>query len=112
MIEIDIFKVKSGELVVFHDETLDRLANAGGKIEDYHYFTLKSKVILDGNHKIPLVQDVIRLIDKKVRLNIEIKGKNTIDRLNHIVNHFIEDQGWPADGFIISSFRLGRTSSH
>jgi len=28
MIEIDVFNVKSGETVVFHDETLDRLTNA------------------------------------------------------------------------------------
>ena len=104
MIEIDIFKVKSGELVVFHDKTLNRLANAPGNIEDYNYFTLASQVILEGNHKIPLLQDVIRLIDKKTRLNIEIKGKGTTDRLNHIVRHFIEDKEWPADSFIISSF--------
>lgn len=103
MIEIDIFKIKSGELVVFHDETVDRLANAGGKIEEYHYYNL-SQLILDGNHKIPLLQEVIRLMDKKARLNIEIKGKGTTDRLNHIIKHFIEDKGWPADGFIISSF--------
>ena len=103
MIEIDIFKVKSGELVVFHDKTLDRLTDTEGKIEELDYTTL-SQVLLDGNHKIPLLQDVIGLIDKKVRLNIEIKGKNTIDRLNNLVNHFVEDKGWPSDGFIISSF--------
>ena len=36
MIEIDVFKIKSGEIVVFHDDTLDRFSNAGGKIEDYY----------------------------------------------------------------------------
>lgn len=35
MIEIDVFKVKSGELVVFHDDTLDRITNAKGPIESY-----------------------------------------------------------------------------
>ena len=32
-IEIDIFKCKSGELVVFHDKTLNRLTDAEGLIE-------------------------------------------------------------------------------
>ena len=32
MIEFDVFKIKSGEIVVFHDETVDRLANATGRI--------------------------------------------------------------------------------
>jgi len=103
MIEIDIFKVKSGELVVFHDETLDRLGNAGGRIEDYNYFALQ-RVILDGNHKIPMLQEVLRLIDNKVALNIELKGKGTTDRLNHILKYYIDEKGWSKDNFIISSF--------
>ena len=36
MIEIDVFKIKSGEIVVFHDDTLERLTNAPGNIEDYY----------------------------------------------------------------------------
>ncbi|MDO7586222.1 MAG: glycerophosphodiester phosphodiesterase, partial [Flavobacteriaceae bacterium] len=32
MIEIDVFQIASGELVVFHDNELDRLSNATGPI--------------------------------------------------------------------------------
>ena len=32
-VEIDIFKCASGELVVFHDKTLEKLTNATGYIE-------------------------------------------------------------------------------
>ncbi|MGI9551729.1 MAG: glycerophosphodiester phosphodiesterase [Aurantibacter sp.] len=103
MIEIDIFKVKSGELVVFHDETVDRLANAGGKIEEYNYFELR-RLILDGNHQIPMLQEVLKLIDNKVALNIELKGKHTTDRLDHILKYYIKEKGWSMDNFVISSF--------
>ena len=34
MLEIDVFKIKTGELVVFHDDDLDRITNAKGKIEE------------------------------------------------------------------------------
>ena len=102
MIEIDVFILKSGEVVVFHDKTVDRLANATGPIEEYHYFHV-SQMVLDGNHKIPLVQNVIDLVDTKARLNIELKGKGTSDRLNHIINVRLQ-RGWPLDNFIISSF--------
>lgn len=104
MIEIDVFNVQSGETVVFHDDTVDRLSNAGGRIEEYNYFTLK-RLTLDGNHKIPLLQDVLKLIDHKVRLNIELKGAGTTDRVNFITNYYIEKQGWTLDDFLISSFK-------
>ncbi|MGB5379354.1 MAG: glycerophosphodiester phosphodiesterase family protein [Muriicola sp.] len=103
MIEIDVFRVKSGEIVVFHDERLERLSNAGGLIEDYNMFELR-KVILEGNHKIPMLQDVLKLIDHKVPLNIELKGANTSDRVNFIIEYYIRDKGWTLDDFLISSF--------
>lgn len=104
MIEIDVFNVKSGETVVFHDETLERLTNAGGNIEDWSYFEL-GRVVLDGGHKIPLLQDVLKLIDHKVKLNIELKGAGTAARVNFIVNYYIKEKGWKLDDFLISSFR-------
>lgn len=103
MIEIDVFKIKSGEIVVFHDEKLERLSNAGGAIEEYNIFDLK-KVILDGDHQIPMLQDVLKLIDNKVALNIELKGANTSDRVNFIIDYYVKKRGWDLNNFVISSF--------
>ncbi|MFD2586424.1 glycerophosphodiester phosphodiesterase [Croceitalea marina] len=103
MIEIDVFNIKSGETVVFHDESLERLSNAAGNIEEYNIGDLK-KVILDGNHQIPLLQDVLKLIDNKVALNIELKGAGTANRVNFITDFYIKKRGWSAENFIISSF--------
>lgn len=103
MIEIDVFKVKSGEIVVFHDETLERLSNSGGRIEDYNIFDLK-RVTLNGNHQIPMLQDVLKLIDHKVPLNIELKGAGTADRVNFIIEYYIKERGWKLQDFLISSF--------
>ncbi|WP_238474527.1 glycerophosphodiester phosphodiesterase [Maribacter algarum] len=104
MIEIDVFNVKSGETVVFHDETLDRLSNASGFIEDWTYFDLTA-VILDGGHKIPMLQDILKTIDHKVRLNIELKGSNTTNRVNFITDYYVKEMGWKIDDFVISSFK-------
>ncbi|NNL08778.1 MAG: glycerophosphodiester phosphodiesterase, partial [Croceitalea sp.] len=104
MIEIDVFKIKSGEIVVFHDERLERLSNSGGNIEDYYIYDLK-KVTLDGNHQIPQLQEVLRLIDNKVALNIELKGANTADRVNFIMDYYIKQKGWSPENFVISSFK-------
>ena len=103
MIEIDVFKIKSGEIVVFHDETVDRLANSGGNIEDYNIYDLR-QLTLDGGHKIPMLQDVLKLMDNKAALNIELKGANTADRVNFIMDYYIKEKGWSPENFIISSF--------
>lgn len=104
MIEIDVFKISSGEIVVFHDETVDRLANSGGNIEEYNISQV-NQLTLDGGHKIPMLQDVLKLINNQVALNIELKGADTADKVNHIVNYYVESNGWSADNFVISSFK-------
>jgi glycerophosphoryl diester phosphodiesterase len=103
MIEIDVFQISSGEIVVFHDEMVDRLTNGPGKIEEYNIYDLK-RLTLDGGHKIPMLQDVLKLIDNKVSLNIELKGANTSDRVNFIMDYYIEQKNWSPENFIISSF--------
>tara|TARA_R110000782_G_scaffold118623_3_gene209254 strand:- start:1 stop:690 length:690 start_codon:yes stop_codon:yes gene_type:complete len=103
MIEIDVFKLKSGEVVVFHDDTVDRLTNGPGSIEDYNIIELK-KLIVNGGHQIPMLQDVLKLIDNKVALNIELKGAGTADRVNFIMNYYINKKNWSPENFIISSF--------
>lgn len=103
MIEIDVFKITTGEVVVFHDQTVDRLTNGPGNIEEYNISDL-SRLILDGGHKIPMIQDVLKLIDNRVVLNIELKGANTADKINHTIKFYTESRGWSPDNFIISSF--------
>lgn len=102
MIEIDVFLIKSGELVVFHDEILDSLTNASGKIEDFTLEELQ-KVIVKGNHQIPTLEEVIETIDKKVPLNIELKGKNTAKPTFELLEKYYQE-GWKKDDFVISSF--------
>lgn len=104
MLEIDVFKIRSGEIVVFHDNTVERLTDGTGKIETYNYSDLQ-KLNLKGDHKIPTLQDVINLMDKRAHLNIELKGDNTADRVNFILNYYIREKGWPLDKFLISSFK-------
>jgi glycerophosphoryl diester phosphodiesterase len=103
MIEIDVFRIQTGEIAVFHDERVERLANSGGRIEEYNFFDMK-KLILDGGHRIPILQEVLKLVDHKVPLNIELKGAGTASPVQHIVSYYCEQKGWTPDQFIISSF--------
>jgi len=103
-IEIDIFKSKTGELVVFHDEKLDRLTNSTGSIESLELDSIKNIIVLD-KYRIPTLEEVLELIDGQVKLNIELKGYGTASPTNHLINKYINRGGWTQDKFIISSFK-------
>lgn len=103
MIEIDVFKISSGEIVVFHDENIDRLTNGSGAIESLNLEALKSLTVT-GDHKIPLLIEVLDVIDHRVPLNIELKGPGTSERVLEIISSYIENRGWSLDDFLISSF--------
>ena len=63
------------------------------------------QLVLDGGHKIPMLQEVLKLIDNKVVLNIELKGAGTTDKVNQAINFYVKEKGWNIDNFIISSFK-------
>ncbi|MEL4306676.1 glycerophosphodiester phosphodiesterase [Joostella sp. CR20] len=103
-IEIDVFKIADGSVIVFHDDTVDRLTKATGPIENYTNATLDT-LSLEGDVKIPTLEEVLDLIDKRVVLNIELKGSNTATPVHQIVQKYIAKKGWKDADFIISSFK-------
>ncbi|HIT91051.1 MAG TPA: glycerophosphodiester phosphodiesterase [Candidatus Merdenecus merdavium] len=78
-IELDVQLTKDGEVVVIHDETIDRTSNGKGAVRDY---TLKElKALSFHNHmdeyqgvKIPTLREVLELVKPgKMEVNIELK---------------------------------------
>ena len=82
-IEIDVFKSKTGELVVYHDPFLTRLSNSNAFIEEISLDSIK-KVKLVGGLSIPTLNEIIDIIPENIFLNIELKGKNTALKTNKI----------------------------
>lgn len=103
MIEFDIQKCKSGELVVFHDYTLERCTNGIGFIANKTLSELKA-LRLPNNQKIPTLEETLNLIDAQTKVNIELKGLSTTKELSEILTSFTEKTKWEADDFLISSF--------
>lgn len=103
MIEIDVFRISSGEIVVFHDQRVERLTNGAGNVEEYNIYDLK-RLMLDGGHGIPQLQDVLRTVDGQVPLNIELKGAGTANRVHFITDYYVKKHGWKPEQFLISSF--------
>lgn len=72
-IELDVRLSADGELVVFHDSTLDRVCGVSGKVSEIPTAELK-KVSLSGTGEgIPTFREVLELIDGAIPMLIEIK---------------------------------------
>jgi len=73
-IELDIRVTKDKQLVVFHDEKLERLTGKSGTVADYTLKELKAMRILNSKETIPTLAEALDFIDSKVKkLLLEIK---------------------------------------
>ena len=103
-IEIDVFKSKTGELVVYHDPFLSRLSNSNAFIEQISLDSIK-KIELIGGYFIPTLKEIVDIIPEKIFLNIELKGQDTASETNKIIINYLNTYNFPVSKFIISSFR-------
>lgn len=83
-IELDIQLTSDKQLVVIHDETVDRTTNGTGAVKDYTLSELKKlQISQDGtlSETIPTMLEVLELLEKPISkgliLNIELKNNNT-----------------------------------
>jgi glycerophosphoryl diester phosphodiesterase len=102
-VEIDVFRCASGELVVFHDKTLDQLTNATGYIEQLDLDSIQKIEVLNG-FTIPTLEEVLDLIKGRVVLNIELKGAQTALLTDELLQIYLERAEWDVDKILISSF--------
>ncbi len=103
-IEIDVHKCETGELVVIHDFTLDRTTNGSGEIAKKSLAELKVLKV-ENKFRIPLLTEVLDLIEGKCTINIELKGLNTATATSEIIKKYITERNWKYEDFIVSSFQ-------
>jgi glycerophosphoryl diester phosphodiesterase len=102
-IELDVHLTSDKHLVVIHDETVDRTTNGSGNVHTFTLDELKS-LRIDNLYEIPMLSEVLDLIDKKTFLNIELKGKNTAKPVANLIQRYILEKKWTYNHFIVSSF--------
>lgn len=103
-IEIDVHRCASGQLVVFHDFTLDRMTNGTGEVSKHTLNQLK-QVEVKGRCQIPTLSEVLSFVNNKCLLNIELKGHNTAEEASRLITFFVEKKGWEYKNIIVSSFQ-------
>ena len=81
--ETDVQFTKDGEVVVFHDIDLKRIAGLEKKISELSLKEIKS-IDLIGGGKIPTLDDLLSSF-KNLRFNIDIKVDNAVDKTVGII---------------------------
>ena len=72
-IELDIHLTRDHRLVVFHDDNLRRMCRTDREICEMTWDELSKLRLLNTDETIPLFEDVLKLVDGKVPLIIELK---------------------------------------
>ena len=90
-IEFDINITKDNQIVVFHDDDLNRLCNKKENIEDVSYDFLKDLNLYESNEKIPLLKELLDQVAGKIPLIIEIKKHKNIGLLENILLEMLKE---------------------
>jgi glycerophosphoryl diester phosphodiesterase len=119
-IELDVFLTKDNHLVVFHDDTLERMTDYSGEdkftrhITDFTRAELKALRLRQANGDmaadigIPTLDEVMDALPKKsFMVNIEIKedkkGRHIAQEVAGAVERYWQN-GWERDSIIVSAF--------
>lgn len=81
IIELDVHFLKDGEVVVFHDDNIERMTGINKNLKDCTYDEIRNIKLLNKNTYIPKFSDVLKLVDGKVPILIELKNDNKVGLL-------------------------------
>lgn len=80
-IEIDLHLLKDGNIVSMHDDYLERMTGNSKKIVDCTYDEIKDLKLLETEEHIPLLKEILDLVNGRVPLLIEYKYDNKVGLL-------------------------------
>lgn len=101
-VEIDIRRV-DGELIVLHDEQLERTTNGSGSVYAMPLGELRQLDAGKGE-RIPLLAEVLDRIAARCGLNIEIKQADVAPELSALLTHVLHAQPAWRGKIMVSSF--------
>jgi glycerophosphoryl diester phosphodiesterase len=82
IMELDVKMTRDSQLVVMHDNTIDRTTNAKGKVSDYTLSEIKKLRLRNGlgritNHPIPTLEEMMLAAKGKIIINVD-KGNDKL----------------------------------
>lgn len=102
-VELDVHLSLDGEIIVMHDETIDRTTDGKGLVNALSLAELKVFRI-ENELGIPTLTEVFDLINRNCFINVELKGNGTAAPVVALIDNYISQKSWQYDDFIVSSF--------
>lgn len=99
-VEVDIRLSKDGNLVLMHDETVDRTTNGRGKVEDLSLEELQSLEVMGSGERVPTLREAVELTEE-LRLGIVVEMKE--EGLEELVAKELEGSNAMVTSFFHSS---------
>jgi len=105
-VELDVRLCGSGEVVVFHDATLERLAGRVGRVAETPWSTLRTLEVKTphGTAAIPLLSEALEALPRTAWINVELKGDGSWFRLATRVARMLLEGGHQPH-VVVSSFQ-------
>lgn len=96
-VEVDVRATVDGIIVVFHDETLDRMTDGTGRVSKLGFAQLQKFMVGNSGLPAPSLPDVMETVDSQRPLFVEIKSskETNIQLLCAGVRHCFEGYGGP-----------------
>ncbi|QDW93737.1 glycerophosphodiester phosphodiesterase [Staphylococcus caprae] len=111
MLEIDVHYTKDKQLVVIHDDTIDRTSNGKGKVIDYTLDELREfdfgayRGDKFKGERIPTLDEVLDLVDHfSKKLLLEIKKPSQYPGIEEMIVEKLKERGMPKHKVILQSF--------
>ena len=72
-VEFDVRRCGSGELVVIHDDTVDRVTDGTGPVVEHSLEELRSLSVLGTDDGVPTLEEVLAAVPEETEINLEMK---------------------------------------
>ena len=108
-VELDARLCSSGEVVVFHDERLERLTDTAGRVADTPWSVLSRLEVRAGQSgapagRIPLLAEVLEALPRTAWINVELKSEDWTGTEVADAAGMLLDSGRHEDHVVVSSF--------
>ena len=110
-IELDVQLSKDGEVVVFHDDTLNRVCGVDSRVDEKTLQELREMSLCGSEYSVPLFTEVLDVIDGRGPLIVELKtgrrNKELCEKTYAILREYDGDVCVESfDPFIVGWFRF------
>jgi glycerophosphoryl diester phosphodiesterase len=90
-VELDIQLTQDNHIIVFHDYNLKRMCGINKLVKKTTIAEIKKLNLINSDHKIPSLSEVLDLVNTKVPILIDLKNRNRAGKLETILSQVLDN---------------------